>query len=84
MPDADGDGMNNWQKYVAGVDPTDPTSIFSAGFDQPMAQSQQDCRHTLAERQRQAICHSTLIEPFPRRIGSAIATNSGTGQHGIS
>ena len=41
--DADGTGMNNWQKYTAGLDPTDPTSILTAGLDQPMAQSQQDC-----------------------------------------
>jgi len=38
--DADGTGMNNWQKYVAGLNPTDPTSTFTAGLDRP---SQQDC-----------------------------------------
>ncbi len=41
--DADGTGMNNWQKYVAGLDPTDPASKFTAGLDQPMAQNRQDC-----------------------------------------
>jgi hypothetical protein len=40
--DADGTGMNNWQKYIAGLDPTDPASKLVAGLDQSMAQSQQD------------------------------------------
>jgi NHL repeat len=40
--DADGTGMNNWQKYLAGLDPTDPTSVLNEGTDQPMAQSSQD------------------------------------------
>ncbi len=40
--DADGTGMENWQKYQAGLDPTDPTSVLTVGTDQVMAQSQQD------------------------------------------
>lgn len=40
--DADGTGMNNWQKYQAGLDPTDPTSVLKAGTDQAMAQNPQD------------------------------------------
>jgi hypothetical protein len=40
--DADGTGMNNYQKYVAGLDPMDPTSVLNAGTDQTMAQSPQD------------------------------------------
>src|SRR6202044_3399773 len=27
--DADGTGMNNWQKYLAGLNPADPTSVLS-------------------------------------------------------
>jgi hypothetical protein len=40
--DADGTGMNNYQKYHAGLNPTDPTSVLNAGTDQPMASSPQD------------------------------------------
>ncbi|HEY1788526.1 MAG TPA: fibronectin type III domain-containing protein, partial [Verrucomicrobiae bacterium] len=40
--DADGTGMNNWQKYQAGLNPTDPTSVLNEGTDQAMAQSPQD------------------------------------------
>lgn len=40
--DADGTGLNNWQKYLAGLNPTDPTSVLNEGTDQPMAQNPQD------------------------------------------
>jgi hypothetical protein len=40
--DADGTGLNNWQKYLAGLNPTDPTSVLNEGTDQAMAQSAQD------------------------------------------
>jgi hypothetical protein len=40
--DADGTGMNNYQKYLAGLNPMDPTSLLNAGTDQAMAQSAQD------------------------------------------
>jgi hypothetical protein len=40
--DADGTGMENWQKYQAGLNPTDPTSVLTVGTDQVMAQSLQD------------------------------------------
>jgi len=42
--DADGDGVNNLQEYLAGTDPTDPTSFFkNIGTDQGAAQQTQDC-----------------------------------------
>ncbi|HTR43811.1 MAG TPA: hypothetical protein VMH87_19540, partial [Pseudomonadales bacterium] len=40
--DADGTGMNNYQKFHAGLDPLDPTSVLNEGTDQPMAQGPQD------------------------------------------
>jgi hypothetical protein len=36
--DADGDGVNNWQEYVAGTDPTDPKSRLNLTTGQAAAQ----------------------------------------------
>jgi hypothetical protein len=41
--DADGDGVNNWQEYIAGTDPTDAKSYLHVATDQTMAQQSQDC-----------------------------------------
>jgi len=42
--DADGDGQNNLQEYLAGTDPTDPGSYFKTiGTDRSAAHSSQDC-----------------------------------------
>lgn len=40
--DADGDGANNWQEYVAGTDPTDVASCLKASTDQAAAAQAQD------------------------------------------
>ncbi len=40
--DADGTGVNNYQKYHAGLDPLDTTPVLNEGTDQAMAQSPQD------------------------------------------
>ena len=40
--DADGTGMNNWQKYCAGLNPVDCSSVLNEGSDRAMAQSAQD------------------------------------------
>ena len=40
--DADGDGFNNLQEYLAGTDPTDPKSYLYAGTDPAAATQNQD------------------------------------------
>jgi len=76
--DADGTGMDNWQKYVAGLDPTDPKSKLTAGTDQAMAQSPQDSViywPSVAGRQYVVQRSAGL---FPGTWNS-ISTNAGTG-----
>src|ERR1019366_1357388 len=41
--DADGDGASNWHEYLAGTDPTDPTSVLHVSTDQAVARQSQDC-----------------------------------------
>ena len=41
--DADGDGANNWQEYVAGTDPTDSHSCLTVANHQAAAVQPQDC-----------------------------------------
>jgi hypothetical protein len=78
--DADGTGMNNGQKYLAGLDPTDPTSVLNEGTDQPMAQSPQD--HVIywpsVNGQTYIIKRSPTL--FPGQW-TAISTNIGDGTY---
>jgi hypothetical protein len=76
--DADGDGVNNLNEYVAGTDPTDPKSYLYAGTDQAVAQNNQDCviywpsvngKQYVIERS------SSLFAP----VWNPISTNSATG-----
>ena len=76
--DADGTGMNNWQKYVAGLDPTDPTSQLLAGLDQPMAQNQQDSVIDWPSVSGKTYIIQRSASLFPA-AWSAVATNTGTG-----
>jgi len=76
--DADGTGFNNWQKYIAGLDPTDPKSKLVAGLDQPMAQSLQDSVidwPSVSGKQYVIERSQTL---FPA-VWTPIYTNNGTG-----
>jgi len=76
--DADGTGMNNWQKYIAGLDPTDPASKLVAGLDQPMAQSQQDSVIDWPSVSGKQYVIQRSASLFPA-VWTPIYTNSGTG-----
>ncbi|HEX3627757.1 MAG TPA: hypothetical protein VH280_20295 [Verrucomicrobiae bacterium] len=78
--DADGTGMNNGQKYLAGLDPTDPTSVLKAGTDQKMAQSPQDMvlYWPTVNGQTYVIKRSPTL--FPGQW-TAISTNIGDGTY---
>jgi hypothetical protein len=77
--DADGDGMNNLQEYLAGTDPTDPTSFFkNISTDPGAAQQTQDCVISWPS----ASGKQYVIERSPSLstpIWTSIATNSGNG-----
>jgi hypothetical protein len=76
--DADGDGANNWQEYIAGTDPTDPKSVLRVSTDQAVAQTSQDCVvHWPSVAGKQY-----LIERSASLFGSnwiPVSTNTGTG-----
>jgi hypothetical protein len=76
--DADGTGMDNWQKYVAGLDPTDPKSKLTANTDQAMAQSPQDSVIYWPSVQGKQYVIQRSASLFPGTWNS-ISTNTGTG-----
>jgi hypothetical protein len=77
--DADGDGMNNLQEYLAGTDPTDPTSFFKTiGTDPTAAQQPQDCVISWPSViGKQYVIQRSLS--LSSSFWTSIATNSGNG-----
>ena len=76
--DADGDGATNWQEYIAGTDPADPTSVLRASIDQPAAQQSRD----YVIRWPSVTGKSYLIERSTSLYGpnwTSVSTNTGTG-----
>jgi hypothetical protein len=77
--DADGDGVNNLQEYLAGTDPTDPTSFFkNIGTDPSAAHQQFDSViswPSVSGKQYVIERCSSLSSP----IWTAVGTNSGNG-----
>ena len=72
-----GDGINNWQKYVAGVDPNTPNDFPSLNSKAPVPAGANAAIHwpTVNGKQYVILRSSSL---FPGSW-SAIATNTGTG-----
>ena len=78
--DADGDGRNNLQEYLAGTDPTDPASFFkNIRTDQGAAQQIQDCVISWPSvmGKQYVIQRSPVLSSSPS--WTSIATNTGTG-----
>jgi sugar lactone lactonase YvrE len=75
--DACGDGIDNWQKYIAGTDPTDPTAYPRLKAKTPISAGAPITMHwpTVSGKQYVIERSSSL---FPGNW-STIATNTGTG-----
>jgi hypothetical protein len=76
--DADGDGANNWQEFVAGTDPTDPASCLQVSTTRSAAQSRaESVIHWPSVTGKQY-----LVERSTSLFGAdwvSVSTNIGTG-----
>jgi len=76
--DADGDGANNWQEYIAGTDPTDRKSSLRVSTDQAPAQLGNECViHWPSASGRNYVIERSTSLASPN--WTAISTNAGTG-----
>ncbi|HEY3760177.1 MAG TPA: NHL repeat-containing protein [Verrucomicrobiae bacterium] len=78
--DASGSGMENWQKYQAGLDPTDPASTLSVSTDQVMAQGAQDSVIAWPTVNNQTYVIQRSASLFPANWIS-VSTNTGDGTY---
>jgi hypothetical protein len=60
-PDSDGDGMNNWQEYVAGTNPTNASSVFQITGAQVTADAQFILRWSSVSNRLYDVSHATNL-----------------------
>jgi hypothetical protein len=76
--DADGDGANNWQEYVAGTDPTDPKSVLRVSSIPGLTLPATDCAiHWPSVAGKQYVIERTVDLFAPNWI--PVSTNIGSG-----
>jgi len=75
--DACGDGISNWQKYIAGTDPTDPTAYPRLKSKTPVPSGSSAAIHWLTVSGKQYVIERSA-SLFPGSW-TAISTNTGTG-----
>jgi len=82
--DADGDGANNLQEYLAGTDPTDSKSVLLVGTHQATATQSQDCvvhwpsvagKNYIIERS------SSVFAPIWSQVSTSVGTGSDMEYH---
>jgi hypothetical protein len=79
--DSDGDGMNNWQEYIAGTDPTDPTSVLKivsgpSAFSQDVTWISVPSRTYSIERSTDLHSFSVLQSNIPGLYGTTTFTDT--------
>ena len=74
--DADGDGANNWQEYMAGTDPNDRASVLRASAKAPGSQQPFSIRWPSVEGKRYVVERSVTLFG---NSWSPVSTNNGTG-----
>jgi len=78
--DPDGDGVNNYAEYVAGTDPTDPTSFLKMLSTTTAANGTTVVWRSVAGKQYQLMSRTDLGSGSWQNVGSPLVANGATAQ----